>query len=111
VRELTIEQLELLQELKTDAYKEIQRRAQEDLRRERALAEARVEMYRAQAAVEEARRKAAIKPLLDALRAAGIKLSVESYGYDPSILWVKAELPDGTKVDEEFDEINTEEDT
>lgn len=110
MRELTPEQIALVQSLKTDEYKAMQLQAQEDLRKAQASYEVKQAEYLARAAAEEARRLGQLKPIIDALRAAGIKISVEAYCYGSS-LWVKAELPDGTKVDEEFDELNTEETT
>jgi hypothetical protein len=105
MRELTPEQIALVESLKTDAYKEIQRKAQEDLRLARIKYEAQQERQRAEWAAREAREAAQIERVHEALRAAGIKIKVSGY-YDGTYL--KVELPDGFTAElEECDGIDT----
>jgi hypothetical protein len=104
MRELTPEQIALVESLKTDEYKEIQRQAQEDLRKAQAAQAAMMEAYWARKRAEEAANAAMLAQVEGVLRAAGIKLRTYG-GYDYS--GFEVELPDGTKADLEGYDINT----
>jgi hypothetical protein len=96
MRELTPEQIELVQSLKTDEYKAMQKQAQEDLRLARIDHEVKMQAYYERKHAEEAAEQALIDKLEGALRAAGIKLRTFG-GYDYS--GFEFELPDGTRAE------------
>jgi hypothetical protein len=96
MRELTPEQIALVQSLKTDEYKAMQLQAQEDLRKAQAAYEEKMQAYWARKKDEEAAEQALVDKLESALRAAGIKLRTYG-GYDYS--GFEFELPDGTKAE------------
>lgn len=104
MRELTPEQLALVQSLKTDEYKALQRQAQKDLRKARAEHEAKMQAYWAHKRAEEEADAALMSKLEGALRAAGIKLRTYG-GYDYS--GFEFALSDGTKGEMDGHDINT----
>jgi hypothetical protein len=105
MRELTPEQRELLVFMQTPEY--LARKAKEQaedkaaMERARAIAEAKYAEQRAYYAAEEERRAEIIRPLKEAMRAAGIKLSLSSY----EGVWGSYQIGNGPEVDLDLDSL------
>jgi hypothetical protein len=103
MRELTKEQEELLALVATVKWRE--EAARNAAANEAAMAAARAEAERlraiqkAQYEAEAARQGEAIRPLKEAMRAAGIKLSLSSY----EGVWGSYQIGDGPEVDLDLD--------
>jgi hypothetical protein len=107
MRELTPEQRELLIFMNTPEY--IARKAKEQAETRAVMEAAAAEaerlraIQRAQYEAEMHRQAEAIRPLKEALRAAGIQLSLSSY----EGVWGEYQLGDGPVVDIDLDSLNT----